>query len=423
MSDASEPLPSQPRQRAPIISLIGADGVSEAGNLLTGMAIPWLVLQTTGSAGQAGLAVAAGTIAMVVGGFFGGVVVDRLGPKQASIIADLASGACVAVIPLLDLTIGLAFWQLLLLVFLGALLDTPGRTARQSLLPTLAQQAGYRLDRLNASKMMTGRLVGLVTPPLTGILIALLGPTNVLWINAASFVVSAGIFAIAIPGRMTDQEAPEAGGAEPIGYLQEIRDGLRFIRRDRVMLAIALMWTLGNLLAEPIYSLILPVYANEVFGDAVSLGLMFSALAAGSILGNVLFLALAARLPRRATIVTGYTVRALSFWALLPVPPLPVVTGSIFVNATFLEPTNPIVLTALQERVPDRLRGRVHGTLYSLTAGARSLGLIGYGFMLQELGLQTTLVVLAVINVVLPLMIVWLPGFKELDASPNLAKS
>ena len=66
----------------------------------------------------------------VLGALLGGAPLDRLGRKRASVLADLASGASVAAIPLLYHTVGLAFWQLLVLVFLGALLDAPGNTAR-----------------------------------------------------------------------------------------------------------------------------------------------------------------------------------------------------------------------------------------------------------------------------------------------------
>ena len=413
-----QPTPTA-RRRAPIVSLISADGVSEAGNLLTTMAIPWLVLQTTGSAAQAGLAVAAGTVAVLIGGVFGGVIVDRLGPKRTSIIADLASGATVALIPLLELTSGLAFWQLLVLVFLGALLDTPGRTARQSLVPNLAPLAGFRLERINAVIAMVGRLALLLTPPAGGVLIALLGTSNVLWIDATTFVISAGIVALMVPGRAAAVPATAAEMPVPAGYLDEIVTGLRFLRRDRLLFWLVIAFSLGHLIAEPVYSLILPVYADQVFNDPVALGFMFSALAAGSLLGNVLFLGLATRLPRRATILTGFTVRALTFWVLVPMPPLPVISASIALNATFLEPTNPIVRTIYQERVPECLRGRVFGTMYSLSAGARALGIIFYGFLLQSFGLSATLLVLAVANVLVPLIMFLVPVFRQLDAPPE----
>ena len=57
-------------------------------------------------------------------------------------ISDLLSFVSALLIPVLYLTRGLEFWQLLLLVFIGAFFDSPGISARQALLPELAQMAG-----------------------------------------------------------------------------------------------------------------------------------------------------------------------------------------------------------------------------------------------------------------------------------------
>jgi MFS family permease len=132
---------------------------------------------------------------------------------------------------------------------------------------------------------------------------------------------------------------------------------------------------------------------------------MYAALAAGSLIGNVLFLSFAPRLPRRTTIVTGFAVRALTFWVLIPLPPLVIVTASIVVNAIFLEPTNPIWMTILQERVPETMRGRVFGSLMALSSGARSVGIVAYGAMLEQFGLQETLIVLSAVNLAVPLVL------------------
>jgi MFS family permease len=116
------------------------------------------------------------TVPLVVSAFFGGTLVDRVGFKRMSVAADLTSALTVALIPLLYATVGLAFWQLLVLVFLGAVLDAPGHVARQSLFPDLVQLAGVRLERANAISQVIWRLSWLLGPPLAGLLIALLGP-------------------------------------------------------------------------------------------------------------------------------------------------------------------------------------------------------------------------------------------------------
>ncbi len=106
-------------------------------------------------------------------------------------------------------------------------------------------------------------------------------------------------------------------------------------------------------------------------------------------------------------------------------PPLPVIAGSIVVNATFLEPANPIMRTVCQERIPEQLRGRVFGAISSLSAGARALGIIRYGLLLLALGLHASLLVLAVAvaNLFLPLIMDLIPASKELDAIGQPSRS
>ncbi|MDQ3547406.1 MAG: MFS transporter, partial [Chloroflexota bacterium] len=110
-------------KRVPIYTLLLASAISNVGNMLTMIALPWFVLETTGSAAMTGLVGFFVALPNFVAGIFGGTLVDRLGYKRVSIIADLVSGFGVLMVPLLYITTGIAFWQLLTFVFIGALLD------------------------------------------------------------------------------------------------------------------------------------------------------------------------------------------------------------------------------------------------------------------------------------------------------------
>src|SRR5262245_36963353 len=123
------------RERLPFYALLSATAISLVGNAMTALAIPWFVLETTGSAAKTGISGFFAILPTAISAFFGGPLVDRLGSKRASVLSDVASGVSVATIPLLYATVGLEFWHLLGLVFLGAFLDAPGATARQALLP------------------------------------------------------------------------------------------------------------------------------------------------------------------------------------------------------------------------------------------------------------------------------------------------
>jgi MFS family permease len=198
----------RPQTTRPLYTLYAANAVSLVGNNLTNIAIPWFVLVTTGSAAKTGITLFFSITPIVIAGFFGGAIVDRLGYKRTSIISDLASGATVASIAGLHALGLLEFPILLGLVFLGALLDAPGGTARAALIPDMAKLADVPIDRASASIQVVERGSRLIGAPLGGVLIAAVGPAGALWIDALTFAVSAGMIFVAIPAR--DRPAPEA---------------------------------------------------------------------------------------------------------------------------------------------------------------------------------------------------------------------
>jgi MFS family permease len=174
-------------RRAPLLALLTANAISMTGNVAGLVAIPWFVLKTTGSPALTGIAAFFNFLPTVLAGFLGGALIDRMGYKKMSIVADVASGVTVALIPLLHSTVGLVFWQLITLVFFGALLDAPGTTSRGAIIPEVAYEAGWTLEAASGANQVVERSSRLLGAPLAGVLIAVLGPTNVLWANAATF--------------------------------------------------------------------------------------------------------------------------------------------------------------------------------------------------------------------------------------------
>ncbi|GDY43115.1 hypothetical protein SANT12839_039970 [Streptomyces antimycoticus] len=127
--------------------VLAANTVSIAGNSLTLIAVPWFVLETTGSAAKAGFVSFCATLPVVVSAVIGGPVIDRVGRRRVSIASDALCGVAVATIPVLHFAGLLRFWQLCALMAFCGLLHAPGETARQVLVPALAERAGTTLSR------------------------------------------------------------------------------------------------------------------------------------------------------------------------------------------------------------------------------------------------------------------------------------
>ncbi len=326
---------------------------------------------------------------VVLAGLLGGALIDRLGYRRTSILADLASGASVALIPLLHATLGLQFWHLIILVFLGALLDAPGGTARSALVPDLAARAGMPIERASSAAQVIERGSRLVGAPLAGVLIGVMGTANVLWLDAVSFLVSAALVGVCVAS------APVRRRTEKEPYLGELKAGLGFLRTDQVILTIVIVVMLTNFLDAAFGGVILPVYVKQVLGSPVNLGLILAANAGGAVLGALAYGAVGHRLPRRGTFVAMFVFASLQLWAFALYLPLPALLTVVIVCSVGAGPLNPIIDAVSYEHIPADMRGRVLGTITAGAWLAMPLGVLLGGVLTEQLGVGPLLVLLA----------------------------
>lgn len=396
----------------PIISLLTAEAISLVGNVLSAIAIPWFVLQTTGSATQTGITGFFTILPVVLAGLFGGTLVDRLGYKRTSILADIASGVTTALIPLLYFTIGLEFWQLMVLVFLGALLDAPGSTARSALVPELAELAQMPIERATSLTHIIERSSRLIGAPLGGLLIVLIGTENVLWLDAASFFVSAGIIAVTIKVHPPRQPAEQKSGGS---YFNELREGLRFIFNDKLMLAIVIMVMATNFLDAVFSGVVQPVFVKQVYGQALDLGLLIAANGGGAVIGALIFSAIGPRLPRHTVFVFGFVLTSLKFFLYAMYPPLWVALVFVVISSMGAGPLNPIIGAVKYERIPTNMRGRVFGAIGAGAWSAMPLGMLVGGVLTEQFGVHPMLLGLGVVYFVTTLSMAFIPAMKEMN--------
>ena len=399
-------------QRLPIYAFFIGSAISYVGDMLTLLAIPWFVLLTTGSVTRTGITAFFSTLPAVFSAFFGSAVIDRLGYKRTSVIGDIASGCTLMFIPLLYHTIGLAFWQLLALVFLGGLLKSPGVTARSSMVPDLAHAASMRLERANALWDGVNRVSGLIGAPLAGFLIAFIGTSNLLWLDAASFGISALLIGWAIPATppvLTKEKDDSARRS-----LASLLDGARFIRHQPIILTIAVTAMITNLLDAAFFSVLEPAYIKQVFHSAVPLGLIVAALGGAAFVGTIIFGMIGHRLPRRWTFGLGYTIGgSFRFWTLL-LPVLPVIIAWNVVAGLCIAPVNPLGDTVMQERIPPAMRAKVFGSMSAGVLAGIPLGTFVGGYIAAWIGLRTTLILMGAIYLATTSALLVNPAMKKM---------
>jgi MFS family permease len=412
------------RDRLAIPALLLASVVSNTGNNLTAIAIPWFVLVTTGSPARTGVVAFAGLLPVAIAGVIGGAVVDRLGFKRSSIVADLASGVTVGLIPVLHFAGVLQFWQLLALAFCGGIFDVPGSSARGALLPKLAARVNMPLERANATYQMGQVFASIIGPLLAGVLIVAISAANVMYLDSASFFISAAVIAVGVSlPRSTTKERAESERS-PFGA---VREGLCYVRGQPLIMLFMATTICANFLFTPLFAVVFPVYAKQVFDSPTALGILETAFGAGSVLTTVLYGIIGPRLRRFPTLVACMLVGLIGIWILPLSSTLALSAAAGFVIGSGLGPVNVLSLTVLQERTPDEMMGRMLGLMMASSQLATPLGVLLAGFLIAGVGVRGEMVVIAagfsavvVIALLHPVMrSIDRPGESELLPAPS----
>lgn len=421
--EAQLPSAASPK-RAPLYALYTSNIVSSVGDVLTFLAIPWFVLQTTESVTLTGLAAFFTTASVAVSALFGSALVDRLGFRRASVVSDLASAGSVALIPLCYETIGLPFWALLLLVFLAGLLTTPGATARSAMVPELAGLAQMRIERAASASDGVNRLARFIGAPLAGVLIAVIGPGNLLWIDAATFAFSALVIGRNVPAALFPPGPHAAAADAPAarGYRRGLREGLAFILRDPVLLWPTLVVLVTNLLDAGNSGVLLPAFAKQTYGSAVWFGAMVAATGGAAFLGTVIFGAIGHRLPRRMTLGVAFTLGGpCRFFVAVACAAHPFVLVALFaVCGLFIGAINPIFDTVAYERIPAALRARVFGVLTAGSMLGSPLGGLFAGAIAPGIGIEPAMLLFGSVYLVATTSLLLIPSLRGMDA-PRIA--
>lgn len=370
-------------RRRPVITMVATNFLSAISNHMTAIAVPWFVLTLTGSAAQTGLTAAVTLLPSVVMSFFGGAIADRMSAKKLSIFADVMSGATVAFVPLFFAMDLLSFPLLLLLMFLGAVFDTPGHTARSTMLPRLAGRAGLPIERINSAYGVSQSVSSIIGAAASGVLIGLLGATNVLWFNAATFALSALAMTILVPDLGVN---PSSGQS----LLADVRAGFSYVWNDTLIRTFILAGLVINAVYSPLFGVVMPYYAKTVYDSATALGMISAAFGVGALIGSLSYGFIGERVPKRLQVTASVALLSFPIMALIPVPSFGWTMAVISVCAIGSGLVNPMLLTILMKQTPQHMLGRVMGVISAGAMVASPLGMIIVGPALDALGLAGT---------------------------------
>jgi MFS family permease len=410
--------------KRPLYGLVFAYGITQFGTAMSGVAIPWLVLVTTGSAAKTGIAGFAEMAPYVILQATAGPAVDRFGLRRSCLAGNTAAALVISAIPALHALGGLSFGALIALVAIAGGARGAADAATQPLVPRTAAFGTVPNERaagMFSVAQRTGMLTGL---PAAGVLIAAAGSPAVILIDGVAFAVAVVLVALLIPAAAVTAPAvsPDAATEPALTlrlYWAQLREGLQFLRADRLLAGIAITVAVTNLLDQALSSVLIPVWVHSRLHHTAGLGLVGGASAVGMVAGALAGTWAGNRMPRYATYAIGFLLGgspvffALAVWGTLP--PVMVVGAVSGLAAGAL---NPIVGAVAYERIPERLQARVLGVFRSSARIGIPCGSLLGGALTERTGLTAALLVTGSAMLVTTLAPLVFPAWRGLRSGP-----
>lgn len=349
--------------------------ISRIGDSMQQTAISWLLYDLTRSPLQLGLNGAFRALPMIVLGLFGGTIADRFDRRRILLFTQSILMLIALLLGFLAQTGRIQVWHIYGFTFFAAIIQSVDIPTRQAFIPSLVPRP--ILPNAIALNSLLWKGTILLGPSLAGIAISTVGTDGAFYANAASFL--AVVLAL-VSMRLTSSGAVQAGG-----FLEDLWQGLSYVRSQRIILAIMLMEAFSSLFG--LDSAMLTIFARDILhAGATGLGFLQSSRGLGAILGSGLLVAIDNRRAQGKILFYSAIVYGMSFALFGLSHYLLLSLLLIFVAGAADTIWGAVRSTILQLKTPDHLQGRVMGVFGLCSRGLSPLGQVETGLLVPLVG-------------------------------------
>jgi MFS family permease len=352
----------------------------------------WLIYNLTGSAVDLGLVGVARSVPILSLTTVGGVVADRV-PRltmlRAALIFHALLSLALAIMVALD---AVSVWILVGFAFLAGTSTAFEQPAREAILPDLVEREDLtNAIALHGSAWQASALVG---PALAGVAMAIIGVAGAFFANTLGFLI---VVVALLLIRNVPERPPRT---EHRGLFDDFKEGLRFIRATRVVLALLVLGAAANLFGRS-YQQLLPIFAGDVLNvGPTGLGLLLSAPGAGSVLAAV-GVALAGDVRRKGLMhFLAMVVLSVALVGFAASRSFPLSLALLLVAGLSFTIFSTMTTTMMQLSSPNHIRGRVMSFNTIVMQGFAPLGSLILGAMGASIGTANAVGIGAVLVIV-----------------------
>lgn len=342
--------------------------LTNIGDSLYLIAALWLVHELTGSTlytGLAGFLLRAPRLIQ----FLAGPLVDQWNLRRTLIATQVIQGVFVLVVPLAATLDLLSVWVVLAVIPTLATVSRLQYPAQTALLPLIVEDD--QLVRANSLFKMTGRSADIAFNAGAGVLIAVIGATQLFLVDAVTFAAASVLFlGVKLPSDEQPKEETESDESVFDDYVEDLREGIKYLRGS-LLIPIGIGGVIANF-GSGIMTAVFPAFADALGGPEMY-GLLMAALVAGN-LGGAAGSALIEDLPYGVFSVVGFGVTAVAMF------------GAVFFRGQIATPVllcvaflpigafNVLLGSLMQSAVEQEFLGRVSSAFSSFTTLTLPLG-------------------------------------------------
>jgi MFS family permease len=342
-----------------VLRWLTAYTASVTGDVVYFLALSWAATRTGGPS-QVGLVVAAGALPRAVLMLGGGVVADRFGPRRVAVVSDAVRCAVILAAAAAAMLASPSVWLLATVALIFGVVDAVFMPAVGALPPRIT--APEQLARVQGMRGLSIRLSNAVGPLLAGTVLVMGGA-------AGAFTAAGVFFALSLVTLLTVRISSSAEVSQRASVWRELGDGLRYIRRHRMLAPLVTVIGLSEMCFSGPVATGLVLLADERGWGASGMAWIASAFSVGAA-ASALLLTVATRIPRAGpAMCAALLATAAGAVALGNAPSLPiaVVFGSLIgLTSGF---TTTLTGALVQTETDPRYLGRVTAVTTLCTLG------------------------------------------------------
>ncbi len=384
-----------------------------AGNSAVHVAIPWLVLETTGSSAQAGIVLGLSGLSVIFTAPLIGGLIAVLGARPVSVWADIISATSVLLFPIVGTLFGLNIASLLVISIVGAMFDPAGATARKSLIQPVVEKEGLSLTKFNGTYEAVATIGTVIGPTAAALAISIIGVNATFYVIAVVFVFASATASF-IPVITVRGERGKAFSVSNV--VGETRLGVNTLWLDKPLLSLVGLYTMLTAIYMPVESIVLSRYFQDL-DEPQTLGFVLSAMSVGIVIGALQFHRAVRILSPRNLVVISMSLIGAVVCGMAFLPDAIAFIGLGLALGLAFGPVSPLTNYLVQRRVPQHLHGPVFGTQFSLTHLALPAGTLALGLIVQSVSIAPLLFVIGALFIAVTLLVGFFGPLRHLSVT------